>query len=142
MTQPSFKNYNMVYGRTLEYKDIPESAKKKDIAMIHLMPKSIEEADYYQDYMLIHNPDKGDIEINRWSPLFHQCILGDIVEYEEWLEPREYSRGGELDEKKGCYIVRKLCRNLSHEERIRKFDEKYNHWKLVHILENWHEFVK
>ena len=134
----------MVYGRTLKYNDIPESAKKKYVAIIDWMPKSIDEADYYKDYMLVHNPEKsdGNFEINRWHPLFHQCVLGDIVVFEEWLEPREYSRGGEWDEKNGCYIVRTLCRNLTHENRIKQFDEKYNHLKLVHILENWHEFVK
>ena len=144
MSKPNFKDYNIIYGRTLGYNDIPESAKKKDIAMIHLMPKSIEEADYYQDYMLVHNPDQGTggFEINRWTPLFYQCMLGDIVEYEEWLEPRNYSRGGELDEKNDCYIVRTLSRNLSHEKRIKEFDKRYKQWKQMHAKVNAKEKVK
>lgn len=138
MTKPDFKGYNLVYGRTLKYNDVPESKKKKHVAIINWMPKSIQEDDYYEDYMLLHNPDNGNnnIEINRWHPLFHQCILGDIVIYEEWFEPREYSRGGEWDEKNECYIVRTLYRNLTHEKRIKEFDNKYEHLKLIQIMSN------
>ena len=103
--------------------------------MIHFMPKSISEAYYSEDYMLVHNPDKGDFEINRWCPLICQCILGDVIEYEEWLEPRAYSRGGELDENKECYIVRRISRNISHEERIKQFDKIYKK-KLAQIQQS------